>query len=52
MQHDLQIVSAGKKVPLNKFARKVVLNTLMGLVGSLSDVDMGAEILITLKPAK
>ncbi|HYW84234.1 MAG TPA: hypothetical protein VFB30_13305 [Spirochaetia bacterium] len=52
MQHDLQIVSAGKKVPLNEFARKVVLNTLMGLVGSLSDVDMGAEILITIRPVK
>jgi hypothetical protein len=52
MSHDLQIVSAGKKVPLNEFARKVVLNTLMGLLGSLSDVDMGGEILITLKPAK
>ena len=52
MQHDLQIVSAGKKVPLNDFARKVVLNTLMGLVGSLSDVDVDAEILITVKPVK
>jgi len=52
MPRDLQIVSAGKKVPLNEFATKVVLNTLVGLVGSLSDVDMGAEIVITLKPAK
>ena len=52
MQHDLQIVAAGKKVPLNEFARKVVLNTLMGLLGSLSDVDLSGEILVTLKPVK
>lgn len=52
MHHDLQILSGGKNVPLNEFARKVVLNTLLGLLGSLSDVDVGGEILITLKPAK
>ena len=52
MQHDLQIVSSGTKVALNEFARKVVLNTLMGLLGSLSDVDLGGEILITLTPAR
>jgi len=52
MDHDLQILSGGKKVPLNEFARKVVLNTLLGLLGSLSDVDTGEEILITLKPVK
>jgi hypothetical protein len=52
MEHDLLILSGGKNVPLNEFARKVVLNTLMGLLGSLSDVDLAGEIHITLKPAK
>jgi hypothetical protein len=52
MQHDLQILAAGKKVPLNEFARKVVLNTLLGLLGSLSELDVSGEILITLKPVK
>ena len=52
MDRDLQILSGGKNVPLNEFARKVVLNTLLGLLGSLSDVDTSREILITLKPAQ
>jgi hypothetical protein len=52
MERHLQILAGGKNVPLNEFARKVVLNTLLGLLGSLSDVNVDGEILITLKPVK
>ncbi len=50
MERSLEILSGGKKVPLNGFARKVVLNTLLGLLGSLHEVDPEAEIRVTIKP--
>jgi hypothetical protein len=51
MEHEIQIESKGKVVELTPFARRVMLNTIMGLVGSLHDVDTKAEIRIVVKPA-
>jgi hypothetical protein len=50
MERQLEILSAGKTVALNGFAKKVALNTLLGLLGSLHDVNLEEEIRITVKP--
>ncbi len=52
MDREIQIESAGKRVELNQFSHRVVLNTILGLVGSLHDVDTNAEIRIVVKPAR
>ncbi len=52
MEREIQIESAGRRVELNQFSHTVVLNTILGLVGSLRDVDVNAEIRIVVKPAK
>jgi hypothetical protein len=49
MEREIEILSEGKNVPLNAFTRKVVLNTLMGLLTSLSGVDAQGEIRVTVK---
>jgi hypothetical protein len=46
MERELQLVVGGARVPLNDFAHRVVLNTLLGLLGSLRDVDTSQEIRI------
>lgn len=51
MNRELEILSDGKKVPLNNFSQKVVLGTLVGLLGALRDVDPRGEIRITVKSA-
>ena len=50
MEHDIEIVAAGKKVELNPFAESIVVNTLAGLLGSLKDVKLDGEIRVVLKP--
>jgi hypothetical protein len=50
MDRELQIEVAGEPVALNAFAQKIVLNTLLGLVGSLHGVDLDQEIKILVKP--
>ncbi len=50
MARELEITSDGKKVPMNDFSKRVVLGTLLGLLGALRDVDPRAEIRITVGP--
>ncbi len=50
MERELKLEVDGKAVVLNAFSRKIVLNTFLGLVGSLHDVDLGKEIRIVVKP--
>lgn len=50
MERELEIVAAGGKIELNPFTEAVVLNTLVGLLGSLRGVDMNAEVRIVVKP--
>ena len=46
MARELQILSGGDEVPMNEFAKKMVLNTILGLLGSLHDIDPDKEIRI------
>jgi hypothetical protein len=48
MARELQILSGGDEVPMNGFAKKVVLNTILGLLGALHDIDPDKEIRIVL----
>lgn len=48
MERELQILSGGDEVPMNEFAKKVVLKTILGLLGALHDIDPDKEIRIVL----
>jgi hypothetical protein len=49
MARNVEITAGGNKVVLNEFTEKIVLNTLLGLIGSLHDVDPDREIRIVIK---
>jgi hypothetical protein len=51
MARTVEIVAGGSRVALNEFTEKIVLNTLLGLIGSLHDVEVDGEIRIVI-PAK
>jgi hypothetical protein len=51
MEHEIRIVSGGKAVGLNNFAERIVRQTMLGLLGSLRDVDLAEEITVTIVPA-
>jgi hypothetical protein len=51
MEREMLLESGGVRVNLNRFSRRVVLNTVVALVGSLHDVDPRGEIRIGVKPA-
>jgi hypothetical protein len=44
VERELQILSGESAVRMNGFVKKVVLNTLLAMIGSLDDVDMDAEL--------
>jgi hypothetical protein len=48
MARKLEIVADGTTVSLNEFTEKIVLNTLLGLLGSLHDVEVDREIRIVI----
>ena len=48
MARNVEILAGGSKVSLNEFTEKIVLNTLLGLVGSLHDVEVDQEIRIVI----
>ncbi len=50
MEREIEIVSAGQKIELNPFSETVVINTLVGLLGSLKGVKTDAEIRLVLRP--
>jgi hypothetical protein len=52
MDRELELDCAGKRVPMNRFTRAVVLNTVLGLVRSLKGVEVDAEITLRLGPAR
>jgi hypothetical protein len=47
MERELRIESGGAVVDLNAFAKRIVLGTLLGLLGALHGVDSKGEIRIT-----
>ncbi len=52
MERELQILSGDSAVRMNGFVRKIMLNTLLAMIGSLDDVDMDAELRIVIgKPS-
>jgi hypothetical protein len=51
MARSVEIVADGSRVDLNEFTGNIVLNTLLGLLGSLHDVDTDKEIRVVI-PAK
>jgi hypothetical protein len=51
MARSVEIVAGGDTVDLNEFTAKIVLNTLLGLLGSLHGVEIDKEIRIVI-PAK
>ena len=46
MEREISIVSGGDLVALNEFVRKMFLNTLLGMLSSLHDVDLDREVRI------
>ncbi len=46
MARSVEIIAGGSPVEMNEFTQKIVLNTLLGLLGSLHDVDLDKEIRI------
>jgi len=51
MERDLSITSGDELVGLNGFVKRIVLNTLLGLLESLHDLDTNKEIRITISAA-
>ena len=51
MERQIQVESRGKAVELNAFSHRIVLNTIVALVGSLHGVDPDGEIRIVVKAA-
>jgi hypothetical protein len=46
VERELQVLSGGGAVRMNEFVKKIVLNTLLALLGSLDDVDTDGELRI------
>jgi hypothetical protein len=50
LERELEIVAGGEKIELNPFTESIVLNTLVGLLGSLRGLNMNAEVRVVVKP--
>lgn len=50
MERQVELKVGGKTVPLNPFVRKVILNTVLGLIRSLKKVRPEQEILLSIGP--
>jgi hypothetical protein len=50
MEREIEIVAAGQKIELNPFSEAIVINTLVGLLGSLKGVSTDGEIRLVLRP--
>jgi len=46
VEREISIVSGGDLVALNGFVKKMFLNTLLGMLSSLHDVDLDGEVRI------
>ena len=52
MERDIELRVGDKRVPLNIFAKQVILGALLGMLGALKDVDPAQEIRIQVGPAR
>jgi hypothetical protein len=50
MDRELELDCAGKRVPMNRFTRAVILNVVLGLLRTLKGVEVDAEIRLRLGP--
>ncbi len=48
MERELSILNGGDIVALNGFTKSIVMRTIIGMLGSLKDVDVDREIRITI----
>lgn len=46
MEREISILSGGDLVALNGFVKKMFLNTILGMLSSLHDVDVDREVRI------
>lgn len=51
-ERDIELSVGDKRVPLNIFAKRVILGALLGMLGALKDVDPAQEIHIRVGPAR
>ena len=52
MEREIELACAGRRVAMNRFAKEVVLNTLLGLLKALKGIDLEAEIELRIGAAK
>jgi len=52
MEREIELLCAGRKVAMNRFAKEVVLNTLLGLLRTLKGIDAQAELTLRIAAAK
>jgi hypothetical protein len=52
MEREIELRCAGQRVGLNRFAKDVLLGTLLGLLKTLKGVDTEAELTLRIAAAK
>lgn len=52
MERDVTLTCDGKTVPLNDFAKSIVVNIVAALVGTLKKSDSDGEIVLRISKAK
>lgn len=52
MERELELLCAGKRVGMNRFAKEVVLGTVLGLLKTLKGIDAEAELTLRIEAAK
>ncbi len=52
MERELELLCAGKKVGMNRFAKEVVLGTVLGLLKTLKGIDPEAELSLRIEAAR
>jgi hypothetical protein len=52
MEREIELRCGGQRVAMNRFAKTVVLSTLLGLLKTLKGVDAEAELTLRIGAAK
>lgn len=52
MEREIELLCAGRRVAMNRFAKEVVLNTLLGLLKTLKGIDPEAELTLRIAASK
>jgi hypothetical protein len=52
MDRELELRCAGKQVSMNRFAKAVVLSTVLGLLKALKGIDEKAELILRIEAVK